>query len=61
MGLDDLFGNHRPRPEFCPKPCSCSIRVKALKNLAERFGSNARSVIVDQNLDLAFEPAARNA
>src|SRR6478752_8398745 len=60
MSFDDLFGNRQTKTRILPEALFWPIGIKALKNLVERFGSDARSVIVDQNLDLAFETAARN-
>src|SRR5689334_19247411 len=58
--LDDLFGNREAKARILSKALFRPISVKTLKNLVERFRSDARSVIVHQNLDLAFDPAAGN-
>ena len=61
MGLDDLLGNRQTKTRILPEALFRPIGVESLENLIERFGPDARSIIVDQNFDFASEPAARNA
>ena len=61
MRFDDLFGDRQPKTGILPEPLFRAVSVEALENLIECFRLDAGSVIVDDNLNLAFESAAVNA
>ena len=51
MGVDDLLGNREAEPRILAETLLRSVGVEALENLLERVGADARSVVVDRDLD----------
>src|SRR5947209_13371220 len=51
MGFDDLLRDRQAETGVLPKPLMRAVGVKALKNFLQRVLADARTVIVDNDLD----------
>ena len=58
MGLDDLLGDGQPEAGILPKTLVRPVGIEALENLLQRLRPHARTVVIDDNLDIRFEPPA---
>src|SRR6185437_5558305 len=61
MRLDDLLTDRQAKAGILPEALMRPISVEALEDLVQRFGTNARAVVVDHDLHLVFQPAACHA
>src|SRR5262249_9207195 len=61
MGFDDLLGNRQAKPGILTKSVFRPVGVEALENLVERFGTNARPVVIDQDFHIVLQAPARDA
>src|SRR5438552_429375 len=58
MRLDDLPRDGQPEPGILSEALLRPVGVEAVEDFFERIGSNARTVIVDHDLDLVAQPPA---
>ena len=61
MGFDDLLGDRQAEAGILPEALIRPVGVEALEDLIQGFRADARTVIVDHDLDLVLEPAAGDA
>src|SRR5207344_1735571 len=61
MGLDDLLGNRQTKPGVLTESMFWSVGVKTLENLVERFGTDTRPVVIDQDFHHVFQAPAGDA
>ena len=60
VGLDDLLGDRQTQAGVLAEAVVRAVGVEALENLIEGVRVDARTVVVDDDLDLAAEPAGRS-
>ncbi len=58
MGLDDLLGDRQAQAGILAKALMRAVGVKAFEDPFERIQSDAGAVIIDHDLDLAFQATA---
>ena len=61
MGLDDLLGDRQAQAGILPEALFRPVGVETLENLIERIRTNSGPVVIDQDFNLVFQPAAGNA
>src|SRR3954452_4590384 len=61
MGVDDLLGDREPETGILAEALMRPVGVEALEDTLQGVLANARTVIVDRDLDLGAHPPAGNA
>src|SRR5262249_33229704 len=59
--LDDLLGDRQAKPRILPETLVRPVGIETLENRLVRFRPDTGALIVDQNFDVAAEPAAGDA
>src|SRR6185437_10533801 len=56
--FDDLLGDRQAKPGILTEALFRPVGIETLEDFIERFRPDTRALVVDQNFDLAADPAA---